>query len=170
MNLTCEKTPRTQASRLIEMAAEHREPIYSDKHPAQAGGDMGCVCRTCRLAPAVYLDQCQSCREKSTVSDDREYLRPGGEWDRRKQLQFSATSLESNHRIAANRNRPALEWYSHRAEWIEENSVAITERLGKCLLPEQFTAFGRWLKDAVDAYDNRKACDADAEARIKRSS
>ncbi len=58
-------------------------PIYSDAYPRQDAGDAGCLCRTCGIAPARYLDQCQPCRERSTVDDDRTFLRPGGEWDRR---------------------------------------------------------------------------------------
>lgn len=41
------------------------------------------ICRTCKSQPALYLDQCIACRQKSTVADDREYLKPGGEWERR---------------------------------------------------------------------------------------
>lgn len=59
------------------------EPIYRTDLPKQAGGDMGCICRTCGMANAVYLDQCAGCRQKSTVADDRRFLAPGGEWERR---------------------------------------------------------------------------------------
>ncbi len=58
-------------------------PIYADGYPRQDDGDAGCLCRTCGREPARYLDQCQPCRRLSTVADDRAFLRPGGERDRR---------------------------------------------------------------------------------------
>lgn len=61
------------------------DPVY----PRQAGGDDGCLCRTCGQEPAEYLDQCASCRHGTTVADDREFLRPGGEWDRRRAMRPS---------------------------------------------------------------------------------
>ncbi|HEY3967250.1 MAG TPA: hypothetical protein VGM05_22010 [Planctomycetaceae bacterium] len=115
MNLNCEKTPRNQASRLVQMAMEQ------------------CTCPDCRC---------------------------------------EVHGIESPHFDSAelpNSRRPALEWYSHRAEWIEENSVAIAARLARCVLPEQFTAFGRWLKESIDAYHVRRECDEDRKTRIERS-
>lgn len=45
------------------------------EYPAQLDGTRGCICRTCRLQPAMYLDQCEVCREKSSVNDDRYFSR-----------------------------------------------------------------------------------------------
>lgn len=46
-------------------------------YPQQLGGDPGCLCRTCGKEPAIYLDQCGACRERSTVAEDKAYLEPG---------------------------------------------------------------------------------------------
>ncbi len=67
--------------------------IYSDKYPRQDGGDMGCMCRTCGLVPAVYLDQCETCRSKTTREHDRQYLKPGGEWERRRNADRAEAAL-----------------------------------------------------------------------------
>lgn len=64
--------------------------IYSGKFPKQAGGDEGCMCRTCGKSVATYLDQCGECRASSKVDDDRRYLEPGGEWDRRQEADRKA--------------------------------------------------------------------------------
>ncbi len=51
--------------------------------PKQICGEPGCICRTCGNHAAAYLDQCMECRHKSTRDQDKEYLKPGGEWERR---------------------------------------------------------------------------------------
>ena len=39
--------------------------------PTQIDGRCGCLCCTCGGSPAVYLDQCQACRNASSVDDDK---------------------------------------------------------------------------------------------------
>lgn len=59
--------------------------IYGPPHPTQWGGGPGCICRTCGKEVASYLDQCLQCRQSSTREDDMLFLKPGGEWDQRKE-------------------------------------------------------------------------------------
>lgn len=50
--------------------------------PRQAAGDPGGICRSCGLAFAHYLDQCKSCRQGTNRNNDKEYMSPGGQWER----------------------------------------------------------------------------------------
>ncbi len=75
--------------------------IYSNEYPVQAGGDQGCLCRTCGKHPADYIDQCEECRKTSTRDQDMAFFAPHGEYARR-QAEHAA-ALKAN--LEATKNK-----------------------------------------------------------------
>lgn len=67
---------RIEAPKDIKIDRLDSKGRVESKYPVQSDGHAGCVCRTCGKFPAVYLDQCRECRDKSTRADDMEFLKP----------------------------------------------------------------------------------------------